>query len=228
MTFSIVARCPDTGQIGVGAVTASPGVGKLLAWASAGVGAVATQSWVNPHLGIDGLALLSSGHPADRALRGVLALDEDRDLRQVAIVDGSGGTAAWTGAACEDVAGDLQGNGWSVQGNVLETGGTLDACATTFDATTGKPLVERLIAALEAGETAGGDRRGARSANLYIVDREHYPLWDVRVDDHVSPLEELVRLQQLFADELLPQLRELPTRTDLARELSRDARTGLL
>jgi uncharacterized Ntn-hydrolase superfamily protein len=227
VTFSIVARCPDSGQLGVAAVTATPGVGKLLTWAEADVGAVASQAWINPYLGIDALAMLGNGHTAERALRAVIGLDDDRAVRQVGIVDSTGRTAVHTGDRCEAFAGEVQGDGFTVQGNLLESATTLTVCAEAFAASAGEALIDRLLVALEAGEAAGGDKRGARSATAYVVATEQYPLWDIRVDDHDHPLEEVRRLQEVFAEELLPQIRSLPTRENLHGSLDTSSHVGL-
>lgn len=176
MTFSTVALCPRTGQLGVGAVTGTPGVGHLLTWALRRVGAIATQAWVNPYLGIDGIDLLGNGHPAGKALEAVLAMDDGRDLRQVGIVDAKGRSAAWTGKHCEEWSGHRTGEGWSVQGNMLVTGDTVDACAEVVAGRSDLDLDERLIRSLEAGQAAGGDTRGSRSASVYVVHTEQFPL----------------------------------------------------
>lgn len=228
MTFSIVARCPASGQFGVGAVTATPGVGQLLAWAETGVGAVATQSWVNPYLGIDGIDLLENGHTASRALNGAIAMDEGRALRQVGMIDRHGRTAVWTGEECAPEAGDLVGDNCAVQGNLLKNRDTLDACAERFQARTDESLVERLMQALEAGEAAGGDRRGSRSATIYLVDSERYPLWDLRVDYAREPVPVLRDLYHAFAADLLPQIRKLPRREDVHGALTAADEAGLL
>lgn len=227
MTFSIVARCGYTGQLGVAAITATPAVGQLLTWAQRGTGAVASQSWVNPYLGIDSLALLRSGHPADKVLQAVIAMDDGRDLRQVGLVDAHGKTAAWTGSDCASWAGHLEGDAWVVLGNILDNGETLRAAAEEFELWGDHSLDQRLMAALEAGERAGGDRRGARSATVYVVSTEEYPLWDIRVDDHEKPLEELRRLHDLVGDQLLPQILMLPTRQDALGQLSTESQRGL-
>lgn len=228
MTFSISARCPQTGKFGVAAVTGTPGVGKLLTWARRRTGAVATQSWINPYLGVDALALMTHGHPAEKVLEAVIAMDDGRDLRQVGIVDRSGLTAAWTGKDCASWAGHRRGDGWVAAGNLLEGEHTLDAVADAFDGGGDGELVDRLVHALEAGESAGGDTRGARSATVYVVDTEEYPLWDVRVDDHDEPLAELRRIKDLFATELIPQIRKLPTREDVLGDLTTDSDEGLV
>lgn len=229
MTISTVARCPRTGQLGVAALTGTPGVGTLLAWALRRVGAVATQSWVNPYLGIDALDLLANGHPAHKALDAVIAMDDACQLRQVGIVDGKGRAAAWTGERCEAWAGHLTGDGWSVQGNMLVTGDSVEASAEIVESRRDDlDLIERLIRSLEAGEAAGGDKRGSRSATVYIVDTEQFPLWDLRIDDDPDPLEALRALHQAFSEELLPQIRKLPTREDTVGQLTASERSGLL
>lgn len=228
MTFSAIALCPRTGQLGVGAVTGTPGVGTLLVWALRRVGAIATQAWVNPYLGVDGLDLLDNGHPAQKALDAVIAMDDGRDLRQLGIVDAKGRTAVWTGKDCEQWAGHRTGEGWTVQGNMLVTKKTVEACAEVAAGSTDLDLVERLMRALEAGEAAGGDKRGSRSATVYIVDSEQFPLWDLRIDDDRDPLTALRALHRAFAEELLPQIRSLPTREDTLGQLTPSERTGLL
>ncbi|MCC5947682.1 MAG: DUF1028 domain-containing protein [Nitriliruptoraceae bacterium] len=228
MTCSIVARCADSGMLGVGAVTGTAGVGTLLSWIEAGVGAVATQGWVNPYLGIDALALLRTGHHADKALEAVIGLDEDAALRQVGVVDATGRIAAHTGADCSPTADHLTGDGFSVQGNLLTGHDVLDEAAAALTRSSGRPLVERLLVGLEAAVAAGGDERGHRSAHVLVADTELYPLWDVRVDDHDHPLTELRRLVDRFEEQLLPQVRKLPTRGNLRGELDAADRAGLV
>lgn len=227
MTFSIVARCPQTGQLGIAAATAVPAVGKLLTWAHPKGGAVATQSWINPYLGIDGVRLLVDGRDAQAALDEVLGLDPDRRLRQVAMVDRAGRVAAWTGEGCASWAGHRVEDGYSVQGNVLENCETLDAMCAAYRDHAQKELAERLLAALEAGNAIGGDQRGCNSATVYVVDTEEYPLWDMRVDDHAEPLKELRRLFYVFRKEVVPQVRRLPKRGDPHGEPDLDHGTGM-
>ncbi len=216
MTFSILARCSDSGQFGVAAATAMPAVGKLLTHAEGGVGAVATQARLNPYLGIDGIQLLRQGRPASE-IRDILA---DRDpraqSRQFAIIDREGRTATWTGSECLSWAGALERENFSVQGNRLAGGTVLEEAARSMEESRGKTLDERLMQALEAGDRAGGDRKGERSATIYIVDREEYPLWDIRVDAHPDPFTELRRLHGVFARELVPEIRNMPTRANPA------------
>lgn len=227
MTFSIAAHCARTGQLGVAAVTATPGVGQLVTWAAAGVGAVATQGWVNPYLGVDGLDLMGNGHPAPRALRAAVALDERPDLRQAGAVDANGRSAAHTGERCQAWAGHDTGRDWAVQGNLLEGPETLAACRDAFLEAGEQDLVDRLVGGLAAGERAGGDRRGACSAAVLVVATERYPLWDLRVDHAADPLGALRTLRESVGETILPQILRLPTRSSAGR-LAADDRVGLV
>ena len=214
VTLSIVARCARTGQFGVGAMTAVPAVGNLLAHALARTGAVATQARVNPYLGIDGIAFLRQRLCADDVLGMLKRADPRIEARQLAIIDASGRTATFTGAECMAWAGALEGDGFAVQGNRLAGRRVLDAAAAAFTSTHSAPLVERLIAALLAADGAGGDRHEEESAAVYVVDNEDYPLWDIRVDQNDAPLVELQRLHAVFRDRLLPEILRMPTRSN--------------
>ncbi|HET7897896.1 MAG TPA: DUF1028 domain-containing protein, partial [Flavisolibacter sp.] len=156
-TFSIVARDPVTGDMGVAVQSHWFSVGTSVSWAEAGVGAVATQSFTNKSFGIRGLNLLRSGLSAKQALDSLLATDEGRDVRQVAIIDNKGNVAAHTGKNCIDYAGDLQGNNFSAQANMMLTNQVPKAMASAYESSKGKPLAERLLAALTAAQGAGGD-----------------------------------------------------------------------
>ncbi len=214
MTFSLIALCPESGQFGVAATTAVPAVGKLVTHAWPGVGAVATQARVNPYLGIDGIEFLREGMDAAETLRALLDGDPNAERRQFAVLDKAGRAEAWTGEACLDWAGHRTREGLSVQGNRLAGPHVLAAMEEAFMARRGRPLAERLIEALEAGNDAGGDRKGAVSATIYIVEHEAYPLWDIRVDDHPEPIRELHRLHDVFAARVVPHIRKMPTRAD--------------
>ena len=218
MTFSLSARCPETGLIGIGAATAVPAVGKLLTHAQGGVGAVATQAKLNPYLGIDGIRLLQHGRTATEVLRILASEDPRAQSRQFAVIDREGRTAAWTGEECIPWAGAEQHEQFSVQGNRLAGPHVLDAMARAFERSSGKPLDERLMEALEAGDEAGGDIKGERSATIYIVGAEEYPLWDIRVDAHPDPFTELRRLHDIFRCKLIPEIRDMPTRANPAGE----------
>lgn len=212
MTFSLIARCPVTGQFGIAAATAVPAVGKLLTHAVAGVGAIATQAKLNPYLGIDGMRLLQNGRPAREVMEILRDGDPRAEDRQFAVIDREGNSAAFTGGDCLDFAGHQENAGFSVQGNRLTGEDVLHEIAETFRRTEGKSLDERLMEALEAGDSVGGDRQGERSATIYIVDKEEYPLWDIRVDAHPDPFSELRRLHDIFCRKLIPEILEMPTR----------------
>ncbi|MDH1209731.1 DUF1028 domain-containing protein [Pseudomonas chengduensis] len=223
MTFSIVARCPRSGQFGVAAATAMPAVGKLLSHAAAGAGAVATQALVNPYLGLDGLALLRQGLSAKEVLERLKATDPCMELRQCALIDAQGDSLCWTGDKCLPWAGSLSGEQFSVQGNRLVGPQVLDAVAEAFRHAEKRPLIERLIEALAAGDRCGGDRHGESSAVIYVVDQEAYPLWDIRVDHHLDPVAELRRLHKVFAREVLPEILAMPTRDNPAGLAAEDS-----
>jgi len=199
-TFSIVARDTATGELGVAVQSHWFSVGTTVSWAEAGVGAVATQSFVNKSFGIRGLNLLRNGLTAQQALDSLLATDEGREVRQVAIVDIHGNIATHTGKNCIDYAGHVQGNGFSVQANMMLTNKVPKAMAVAFEESKGKIFAERMLLALEAAQKAGGDIRGQQSAALLIVPgRSDNKPWDERivdlhVEDHSTPLKELRRL----------------------------------
>lgn len=218
MTLSIIARCVRTGQFGLSAATALPAVGKLLAHASPDAGAVATQARLNPYIGIDGLRLMADGMSAGEALEELKRRDPRVERRQFALIDRSGATAAWTGSGCKHWAGARTEPDFSVQGNRLTGEEVIEASARAFLESDGQPLVDRLLEALAAGVAAGGDRDGERSANIYVVESEEYPLWDMRVDDHADPVAELRRLRRVFAEKLLPSIKKMPTRGDPSGE----------
>ncbi len=201
-TYSIVARDPATGQLGVAVQSHWFSVGPIVAWAEAGVGAVATQSFVEPSYGPLGLELMRTGRTAQQALGGLLAADPFPDVRQVAMIDAHGNVAAHTGADAIIAAGHLVGEDFSVQANLMEHATVWPAMADAFRAADGD-LAERMMAALEAAQAAGGDIRGRQSAALLVVSRESTGrpwadrVFDLRVEDHPRPLEELSRLLHL-------------------------------
>lgn len=221
MTFSIAARCERSGQLGVGAITAMIGVGKLVSHAKSGVGAVASQANINPYLGFDGLRLMERGVAAEEALAELLANDPGRDYRQCGLVDHQGRSAAWSGHETPGWTGHRTGPDYAVQGNRLVGPETVDAVADAFTANADQPLVERLMRALEAGEATGADKQGALSGVLYVMDTEEYPLWDVRVDHSEDPAAGLRELYDEMAEELVPQVRQLSTRDDPLGPLTR-------
>jgi uncharacterized Ntn-hydrolase superfamily protein len=203
VTFSIVARDPETGDLGGAVQSRFLGVGALVLHGRAGVGMVATQAWANVAYGPRGLALLEVGATARQALEVLVGADDQPGQRQAAIVDAAGRVAAHTGGDCPDWAGHHTGDGFSCQGNILVSGATVEAMAAAMRERTGLEFAERLVVALQAGQAAGGDARGQQSAALLVVregggyggrsDRHV----DLRVDDHPAPIAELGRLLAL-------------------------------
>jgi uncharacterized Ntn-hydrolase superfamily protein len=212
MTWSIIARDETTGRIGVAVATRFFAVGALVPHIRTGVGAVATQAWTNPYFGTRGLALLAAGASAEDTVRMLLAADDGRDHRQVHVMDRHGRFAAATGSACVDWCGHLVRDTFSVAGNMLASEAVIRATADTFTAEGGKPFARRLLAAMHAGEAAGGDKRGKQSAALLIHDAEEYPLVDIRVDDHADPLTELTRLEGVHRQRFVHYRRFGPSR----------------
>ena len=223
MTFSIVARDPEKRAVGVAVQSKFVSVGSVVPFVSADAGAIATQSFANVAYGPDGLDLLRQGHDAEAVIDTLTARDAEADSRQVGVVGRDGSVAAFTGEECFDVAGDVQGETYTVQGNILENEGTLTAMADAYEETDGG-LPERLLAALHAGNEAGGDSRGEQSAALYVAKPEGgydggNDRWvDVRVDDHETPIAELERVFKRYDVTLLE--RAPPEET---RELSGEA-----
>jgi uncharacterized Ntn-hydrolase superfamily protein len=201
-TYSIVARDPATGELGVAVQSHWFSVGTAVPWAEAGIGAVATQSFVDPSYGKLGLDLMRAGRSAPDALKGLLAADEGREVRQVAMIDAEGRVAAHTGAKCIIAAGHHVGTSFSVQANLMRNDKVWPAMAKAFESAKGS-LAERMLAALEAAEAAGGDIRGKQSAALIVVSGKPTGkpwldrIYDVRVDDSLAPLPELRRLVKL-------------------------------
>lgn len=201
VTFSVVAHDPATGQLGVAVATAVLAVGRSVPWARAGVGVIATQAFLNRAFGPAGLDLLGAGHPPAEVVRQLLHADPDRADRQLAVLSVTGVPAAWTGGGCIPACGDVSGPGFSAQGNTLVSRSVVPTMAGAFAAATG-PLAERLLAALRAGDTAGGDIRGRQSAAVLVVgpgrDDAAQPVQiDLRVDDHPEPLGELERVLRI-------------------------------
>lgn len=214
MTFSIAARCPRTGMLGVATSSKALAAGAMVPYCRAGAGAIASQSFANPYLGIDGLALLEQGLAAERALERVIGDDPGRDLRQLAVVDKDGRVAAHTGDMCIPWAGQRLGGGYVCLGNILAGERVVEAMARAFDTSLSEELPERLLRAIEAGQEAGGDRRGRQSAGMMVVAQEEYPYCDLRVDDHLDPVPELRRVFEVFQREELPFMPMMPRRDD--------------
>jgi uncharacterized Ntn-hydrolase superfamily protein len=199
-TYSIVAIDQETGEMGVAVQSHWFSVGSIVIWGEAGVGVVATQSFVNPAYGPNGLKLMKMGFNAKEALDMLLKKDNAREVRQVAFLDAKGNVSAHTGANCIDFAGNQQGDGYSVQANLMASDQVWPKMANAFEASKGKPLAERLIAALESAQSVGGDLRGKQSAAILIVaPKSTGQPWvdrivDLRVEDHPTPVKELKRL----------------------------------
>jgi uncharacterized Ntn-hydrolase superfamily protein len=223
MTWSIIARDCATGWFGIGIATRFFAVGALCPLAAAGVGAVCSQALPNPALRQRTLALLREAIAAPAAVSMVMAMDEGRDHRQLHLVDRDGRAAAFTGADCIDWCGHLAAEGVSVAGNMLAGPAVVERTLEAYVACPELPLVERLLAALDAGETAGGDKRGRQSAALLVQGDEPYPRLDIRVDDHLAPLEELRRLYAVAQERFIPFSHALPTARRPSGLTDRDA-----
>jgi uncharacterized Ntn-hydrolase superfamily protein len=219
MTFSIIARDPETGHFGVAVSTAVPCVGAMVPHVKPGVGAIATQSFTNVRLGVDGLKLIELGLTSEAALISLLVQDEEAGKRQVAGIDRDNTPFVYSGDGCVDWYGSHEGEHYCVQGNMLVGEETISAMAEAFEASEGF-LGDRLIRALEAGQAAGGDKRGRSSAALLVAPLRHddeLSKIDIRVDEHTDPVAELRRLGDMVIghfQEVLDEEREL-----LARKL---------
>ena len=233
-TYSIVARDPETGEMGVAVQSHWFAVGTLAPWAEAGVGAIATQALANPMFGQQGLELMKQEKNAKETLEELLAEDEGRDFRQVAVIDTNGHVSAWTGRKCVPEAGHVTGPNFSVQANLMLSDTVWPVMAETFQNSSGR-LADRMLAALEAAQEARGDIRGKQSAAMLVVKKETTGkrwkdrLIDLRVDDHPAPLQELKRLltlheayehmnagdQAIECDDVVGALREYQAAQDL-------------
>jgi len=202
MTYSIIGFDPETEELGIAVQSKFIGVGSVVPWAKAGVGAVATQSYANPAYGPDGLRLMEEGRSAEETLKILIEADKGRALRQVGIMDAQGAAATYTGEDCYDWAGGKLGENCVAQGNILVSGETVEAMIDSFENTKGK-LAKRLLTALNAGQAAGGDKRGMQSAAIYVVKEKGGYLEandrfiDLRVDEHPDPINELIRIYKL-------------------------------
>ena len=230
MTFSIVAADVEAGDWGIAVASKFPCVGAVVPWARAGVGAVATQSWANTSFGPDGLALMGAGVEAQVALDRLLSDDDGREDRQVGFVDAGGRSGTFTGSRCMEWAGGVTGPGFAAQGNILTGEAVVAELSRGFIEADGD-LCDRLIAALVAGDAAGGDKRGRQSAALLVVrdgggyEGRNDRYIDLRVDDHADPINELARIFGVWDDSMLvrndPLLESTPELVaDLQRRLA--------
>jgi uncharacterized Ntn-hydrolase superfamily protein len=216
MTWSIIARDTSTGQFGIAVATRFFAVGARVPHIAAGIGAIATQALVNPYYGIDGLKLLREGRNPRDVIATLIAADAGHQSRQLHIMDASGRIAAHTGSECVDWCGHIEGEGFSIAGNMLAGASVLDDTAKAYVAGERLPFAQRLIAALHAGEAAGGDKRGRQSAALLIYGDEEWSALDLRVDDHADPLAELERLEQVSRERWVHFRKYLPSRKNPA------------
>jgi uncharacterized Ntn-hydrolase superfamily protein len=216
MTWSIIARDKSTGQIGIAVATKFFAVGARVPHIAPRIGGVATQALVNPYYGIDGVRLLREGKSPQEIIDTLLAADSGRESRQLHIMDTQGRIAAHTGKNCIDWCGHLKGEGFSIAGNMLTREAVLDETAKAYVTNADLPFTQRLLTAMRAGETAGGDKRGKQSAALLIHDKEEWSALDLRVDDHADPLTELERLERVSREHWMHFQKFLPTRQNPA------------
>jgi uncharacterized Ntn-hydrolase superfamily protein len=222
MTWSIIARDPRTGEIAIAVATMSFAVGGRVPFLRAGVGALATQALINPLYGRRGLTLLEAGVPAADVVRLLTAADAGRGSRQLHAMDLEGRFAAHTGADCVDWAGHLAGKDCSCAGNMLAGPKVVAETVKAFERNSALPMAQRLIAAMQAGEAQGGDKRGKQSAALVIVSTEEYADLDLRSDDHADPLAELARLEEVSRVRWVHYRKFLPRKANPAGEIDRE------
>jgi uncharacterized Ntn-hydrolase superfamily protein len=216
MTWSIIARDALTQQFGIAVATRFFAVGARVPHIAPRIGAIATQALVNPYYGIDGLKLLRKGQPPRDVIAALVAADAGRESRQLHIMDASGSIASHTGRDCVGWCGHLEGDGFSIAGNMLAGPQVLEDTAQTYIRGETLPFPQRLIAAMRSGEAAGGDMRGKQSAALLIYADEEWSALDLRVDDHADPLAELERLEQVSRERWVHFRNFLPSRNNPA------------
>jgi uncharacterized Ntn-hydrolase superfamily protein len=222
MTWSIIARDSATGHFGIAVATRFFAVGARVPHIAAGIGGVATQALVNPYYGIDGVKLLREGREPGDIVKNLTAADSGRESRQLHVMDATGRIASFTGKECVDWCGHIQGDGFSIAGNMLAGAAVLDDTAKAYVANASLPFARRLIAAMQAGEAAGGDKRGKQSAALLIHGEEEWSDLDLRVDDHADPLAELERLEAVSRERWVHFRQFLPTRQNPAGVTDRE------
>ena len=216
MTWSIIARDTSTGQFGIAVATKFFAAGARVPYIAARLGAIATQALVNPYYGIDGLKLLREGRQPRDVVDTLIAADAGRETRQLHVMDAFGRIASHTGRDCVDWCGHIEGNGFSIAGNMLAGAQVLDDTAKAYLANATLAFPQRLIAAMRSGEAAGGDKRGRQSAALLIYGAEEWSDLDLRVDDHADPLAELERLEAISREHWAHFRKVLPTRQNPA------------
>jgi uncharacterized Ntn-hydrolase superfamily protein len=216
MTWSIIARDNSTGQFGIAVATRFFAVGARVPHIAPRLGGIATQALVNPYYGIDGVRLLHEGLKPGDIVATLIAADAGRESRQLHMMDAGGNIAAHTGRECVDWCGHIRGSGFSIAGNMLAGARVLDDTAAAYTAGESLPFAQRLIAAMRAGEAAGGDKRGKQSAALLIYGDDEWAALDLRVDDHTDPLGELERLEAVSRERWVHFRSFLPTRNNPA------------
>jgi uncharacterized Ntn-hydrolase superfamily protein len=214
MTWSIVARDPATGHLGIAVASRFFAVGAVVPHMRGGLGAIATQAFISPMWGTEGLKMLEAGATPQDVIDRLVAQDAGHPNRQLHLIDAKGRSAAFTGADCIDWAGHLLGEGVSVAGNMLEGPQVLQATLDAWLAGMDLPFAERLLAAMQAGEDAGGDKRGRQSASLTLYRDQDYPWLDIRADDDADPLTELRRLYAVAQERFLHVAETMPTRAN--------------
>jgi uncharacterized Ntn-hydrolase superfamily protein len=222
MTWSIIARDELTGQFGIAVATRFFAVGGRVPYIAAGIGAIATQALVNPYYGIDGVKLLREGRSPRDVIDTLIARDSGHASRQWHVMDAAGRIASHTGSECVDWCGHIEGDSFSIAGNMLTGAQVLDDTAGAYAEYKAMPFAQRLIAAMVAGEAAGGDKRGKQSAALLIYGEEEWSDLDLRVDDHTDPLAELARLEQVSRAHWVHFREFLPSRKNPAGTTDRD------
>jgi uncharacterized Ntn-hydrolase superfamily protein len=216
MTWSIIARDSSNGQFGIAVATRFFAVGARVPYIAAGIGGIATQALINPYYGIDGVKLLREGQKPRDIIKTLIAADDGRESRQLHIMDAGGDIASHTGRDCVEWCGHIEGDGFSIAGNMLAGARVLDDTKAAYIANENLPFAQRLIAAMRAGEAAGGDKRGKQSAALLIYGDEEWSALDLRVDDHTDPLGELERLERISRERWVPFRQFLPSRANPA------------
>ena len=216
MTYSIVARDPETGMLGVAVASRFFAVGAVVPHVRGGKGAVATQAFVNPLWGLEGADRLAAGESAEAVIADLASRDAGQAQRQAHMIDAAGRSAAHTGAECIDWCGHLIGEGVSVAGNMLAGPEVIADTLTAFEDGADQPFAERLLRAMRAGEDAGGDKRGRQSACLVIHRDQDYPWLSIRADDHGDPLSELDRLLAVASERFLHVAEIMPTRENFS------------
>jgi uncharacterized Ntn-hydrolase superfamily protein len=223
MTWSIVARDPKTGHFGIAVTTCAFAVGARVPFVATGVGAIASQSFMNPFYGLRGLELMRSGIPPDDILAVLTKADAGRGDRQVHMMDLHGRFAAHTGSTCVPWCGHLIRDYFSVAGNMLANGDVIERTADVMSTRQDLPFPQRMIEALKAGQAVGGDKRGKQSAGLLIHDTEEYSRVDLRVDDHAEPLVELERLEAVSRQRYIHFRAAMPSRANPSGVVGREA-----